>query len=81
MTHTGEKRNYTGFQWGKKMQRRFLQDLRVSKRIMIKYDIKETGWQDVDWVYLALHRGNLSNLFDKVTSLWVLINGNDFFID
>jgi hypothetical protein len=48
---------------------------------MIKYDIKETGWQDVDWVYLALHRGNLSNLFDKVTSLWVLINGNDFFID
>jgi hypothetical protein len=39
------------------MQRICLEDLRVGRRIMIKYDLKETGWQDADWIYLALDRG------------------------
>ena len=48
---------------------------------MKKIDLKETGWQDVDWVYLSLDSGKLSNVFDEETSLWVPINERDFFIE
>jgi len=48
---------------------------------MIKYDLKETGWQDVDWIYVALDNGKLPSVCDRATSLWVPINERDFFID
>ena len=63
------------------MQRMFLVHLRLGGRIMKKYDLEETGWQDVDWVHLALDSGNLSKVFDKETSLLVPINERDFFIE
>jgi hypothetical protein len=51
------------------MQRICLEDLLVGRRIMIKYDLTETGWQDVDWIYLALDSGKFPIFFDKAKSL------------
>ena len=77
---SGRRGIYTGFRWGNNRQIICMENFRVDRRIMIKCDLKETGWQDIDWIYLALDSGKLPNLIDKVTSLWVQINARDFFI-
>jgi hypothetical protein len=37
----------------------------------IKMDLTETGWRDMDWIYLAEDRDQWRPLVNKVMKLWV----------
>jgi hypothetical protein len=38
---------------------------------LINMDLKETGWEVVDWIYLAQGRTHLRLLVNTVIKLWV----------
>jgi hypothetical protein len=37
-----------------------------------KMDLRETGWEAVDWIHLAYDRDRLEALVNMVMNLWVL---------
>jgi hypothetical protein len=44
----------------------------------IKMDLRETGWEDVDWMHLTQDRGQWWPLVNTVTNLWVTQKTRNF---
>jgi hypothetical protein len=43
-----------------------------SRRRSIRLDLREIGWEGVDWIHLAQDRDRWRALVNTVTKLWVL---------
>jgi len=65
----GEKRNVNRSSLGKHDAKNMLGRPPRRWENSDKIRLKETGWQDVDWIHLAQDSCNLPNVFDKETSL------------
>jgi hypothetical protein len=48
-----------------------LEDLRVDGRIILKMDLQEVGWVDMDWIDLAQDRDKWRALVNAVMNLRV----------
>jgi hypothetical protein len=44
----------------------------------IRMDLREIGWEDVDWIHLAQDRENWWTLRKTVMNLWVSREGREF---
>lgn len=55
-----------GFRWGNLKEKDHLENTSVEVRI--KMDVKETGWQGVDWIYLAGSCEHGTKRSDSITS-------------
>jgi len=38
----------------------------------IEMNLKETGWEDMDWIHLAQDRNKLQAVVNTVMNLWIL---------
>jgi hypothetical protein len=60
---------------GKPEGRRTLGKPRRRWKDGIKMDLWEIGWEDVEWIQLALDRDWWRDLVSTVMNLWVLLHG------
>jgi hypothetical protein len=58
---------------GKPKRRRPLGRRRCRWEDGIRMDLRETGWEDVEWVQLAQDRGQWRAVMNVVMNLWVLV--------
>ena len=38
-----------------------MEDVSVDGRIIVKMDLTETGFEDADWIHLAMYRGQVAS--------------------
>jgi hypothetical protein len=67
----GEKRNAYGILVGKLERKRPLGTPRHRWVDNIEIDLREIGWDDVDWIDLAQDRDQWRTLVNTVMNLWV----------
>jgi hypothetical protein len=67
----GEKRNAYGILVGKPEGQRPLGRPRRRWVVSIKMDLREIGWDGVDWIDMAQDRDQWRDLVNMVLNLWV----------
>jgi hypothetical protein len=68
---TGEKRNVYRIFVGKPEGKRPLGRLRRRRADDIKMDLREIGWNNMDWIDLAQDRDSWKALVDTIMNVWV----------
>jgi hypothetical protein len=70
MWHAWERgETCTGFWWESPKERDHLEDLRHRWENEIRMDLREIGWGDVEWIYLAEGRDGWWALVNMVMNL------------
>jgi hypothetical protein len=66
-----EKMKNTEFRWGKSEGKRLLGRPRRRWKNNIRMDLKEIGWEDVDWIHLTEVRDHWRAVVNTVMNLRV----------
>jgi hypothetical protein len=75
----GEKRNECRILMGKRDRRRWLGKPRLRWKYYNKTNLKEIGWDDVDWTYVAQDRRNWRAHVNKVINRRIPSNAISIF--
>jgi hypothetical protein len=67
----GDRRAHTEFRWGDSREIDHLEDQAVGGGDDIKMCLKEVGWGDMDWIYLAQDRDRWRELVTGIINLRV----------
>jgi hypothetical protein len=54
------------------------EDLGVDGRIILEWILKETGWEEVDWILLSRDRDEKRAVVNTVMNLWVPLTVRNF---
>jgi hypothetical protein len=72
VAHLGEMRNVYKILARKPEGRNQLKRLRRRWKVNIRIEIREVGWEGVDWIHLTQERDQWQAVMNMVMNLWVL---------